>query len=239
MTNMKTLVKKIVNAVGFDLRRHEDAFSEQKRILGEIGRPIIFDVGAHFGAITRVYRSLFPLSTIYAFEPFPDSYERLQEDLKGMVEVYPFKIGLSDKKGLADFRVNRSSATNSLFETDERASETWGAGRLETKATTQLDFTTLDDFLDAQKIECVDILKLDVQGAEFKVLEGAREALTNGRIKLVYSEIITLPTYKGQKSFHEILSLFESHGLWLHNFYNLSTVNGRLRQVDAIFTKRG
>ena len=78
-------------------------------------------------------------------------------------------------------------------------------------------------------------MKLDVQGAEHLVLEGATDALRENRISVIFTEIITMPTYVGQISLHEMLRKFDDHNFQLYNIYNLSTVDGRLRQVDAIF----
>jgi hypothetical protein len=55
---------------------------------------------------------------------------------------------------------------------------------------------------------------------------------------MIYTEIITLPTYEGQRYLDEILGQMRSHGFDLFNFYNYSCTNtGQLRQVDAIFIK--
>lgn len=90
-----------------------------------------------------------------------------------------------------------------------------------------------------QDIPAIDILKLDVQGAEPLVIEGAAKACRRGAIRLVYSEIITQPTYQGQKRFDEALAVFYNNGFDLYNIYNFSlTLDGRLREVDVIFTKR-
>jgi Methyltransferase FkbM domain len=80
---------------------------------------------------------------------------------------------------------------------------------------------------------------MDVQGAEIQILDGAKKMLASHRIGLIYAEIITMPTYKGQSSFWEILRRFEDCGKCLYNMYNFSLVEGRLRQIDAIFVASG
>lgn len=56
----------------------EDPFTAMQHLLIGIKQPIIFDVGAHHGHISRHFRSLFPTSTVYSFEPFQDSFEQLK-----------------------------------------------------------------------------------------------------------------------------------------------------------------
>ena len=69
-------------------------------------------------------------------------------------------------------------------------------------------------------------------------MAGAAETCRRELIRLVYSEIIIQPTYKGQKRFDQFLGSFYDSGFDLYHFYNLSFSNeGRLRQVDAIFTR--
>jgi FkbM family methyltransferase len=209
-----------------------------QRLLTGIEEPIIFDVGAHHGHVSAMFRKLFPTSTVYAFEPFEESFKRLKENTASDGKIRPFNFGLSDREGTQLFHSNPSSATNSLFSTDESGSQTWGEGLLETKDVVQAEFKTIDSFVAAMEIPRIDLLKLDVQGAEYLVMEGAVATCEKGIVQLLYSEIITQPTYDGQKRFDEALACFYNSGFDLFNIYNLSpTREGRLRQVDAIFTK--
>ena len=217
----------------------EDPFTAMQHLLIGIKQPIIFDVGAHHGHISRHFRTLFPNSTVYSFEPFQDSFEQLKESTASDPGIKVFNFGLGDRNGTQSFNSNSSSATNSLLATDELGSLTWGSGLLETKTIVQAEFRTLDSVLEAMRIPRIDILKLDVQGAEPLVMEGALSACRTGAIGLVYSEIIIQPTYKGQKRFDESLAAFYRNGFDLYNIYNMCyTAEGRLCQVDATFTKQ-
>ncbi|MGD0510700.1 MAG: FkbM family methyltransferase [Candidatus Micrarchaeaceae archaeon] len=201
--------------------------------------PVIFDVGAHHGHVSLLFRRLFPQSVVYAFEPFPASFEILKRNTSVDPKIKAFNFGFSDTEGAKPFSINASSATNSLLETDARGKEAWGKDLLETEQRVSLPFTTVDLFLAKMNIKAIDILKLDVQGAEFQILRGARASIAASLCRLVYSEIIIQPTYRGQKDLHEVLQIFNELGFELHNFYDLScTNNGKLRQLDAIFTSK-
>jgi len=218
----------------------EDHFLAMKRLLNGTQEPVIFDVGAHHGYMTWMFRKLFPKSIIYAFEPFKESFEHLKENTKSDDRIRVFNFGLSDFPGLRTFHCNLSSATNSLLSTDKEGSKTWGDGLLETTEIIETHFETVDSVVAAEHISSIDILKLDVQGAEPLVMAGALETCSSGVIRLIYSEIIIQPTYTRQKRFDEALASFYDNGFDLYNVYNLNhTDEGRLRQVDAIFTKRG
>jgi hypothetical protein len=60
--------------------------------------------------------------------------------------------------------------------------------------------------------------------------------LRSGRVRVVYTEIMTLPSYAGQQELPEFLRMMQDYGFELFNFFNLNTTDrGQLRQVDAIF----
>ena len=201
--------------------------------------PIIFDVGAHHGLVSKKFRELFPKATIYAFEPFIKSFEQLKVNICSDKGIHVFNFGLSEKVGSRLFHCNSSSATNSILATDVEGAITWEGGILETQDVVSAKFETVDSVVAAMQIPRIDILKLDVQGAEPLVITGAEKTIHSGKIALIYSEIITQPTYSNQKRFDRALEVFYDSGYDLYNIYNLNnTRDGRLRQVDAIFTKQ-
>lgn len=214
---------------------HLDAFWQQRELLSEVPLPMILDVGAYQGGISRTYAGLFPTATIHALEPFRDSFELLRSNVGHLGQVKAHHLGLADVAGEMTLNVNAFDATNSLLETDDRARQAWGDGLLETRSRVACRFSTLDAFLEEQKIDRVDLLKLDVQGAEGKVLQGGIHAFEAARVGVIYMEIITMPTYRGQWGLVEHLKFLGDHGFHLHGLYNQLHVGGRLRQMDAIF----
>lgn len=79
---------------------------------------------------------------------------------------------------------------------------------------------------------------MDVQGAEYKVLDGARQMLTQQRVSLIYMEIIICPTYREQRKFHDYLANLDSLGYELLDLFSPVRAQGKLIQVDAIFLSR-
>ena len=110
---------------------------------------------------------------------------------------------------------------------------------LDKKKVINVELTTIDSFVEKHNIKKIDILKIDTQGSEYLVLKGAKESLKRGIVKLIYTEIIMLPTYENQLDFDEFIKLMKSFGFRLFNLYNLSlTKEGELRQVDALFLQQ-
>src|SRR5262249_7432852 len=159
--------------------------------------PVIFDVGAHVGETAAHYRSLFPGALIHSFEPFPGSFAKLSAAFGADPRVVPHNAAVSDKTGTATFRVNRASVTNSLLPSDRRGDDYWGKNLLDTDAEISVPTVTLDDFCRERRIEHVDVLKVDVQGAEYAVLAGAQELLARRAVDLIYLEMIIAPSYVG------------------------------------------
>jgi FkbM family methyltransferase len=229
MKLLRSLRRAFLRNPGRDL----EAFDAQRRLVAT-PMPTILDVGAHRGQTARRYRSLFPRATIHCFEPFPPSYSALVEALDGDASVHTHRLALGDSPGAGILNVNRSSATNSLLRSDERANAYWGQDLLDTDATVEVPVTTLDRFCAEGSFAHIDILKLDVQGAEYSVLKGAHSLLAAHAIDVVYMEMITAPTYVGQHELHEYLALFRTHGYSIFDFYNPVRKNGRLLQTDNI-----
>lgn len=239
---MKRVVKKLFKMFGYtisgstDQAVYTDPIVEQKKLFGTGGKIVVFDVGAHVGQTTLLYNHFFKNSTIYAFEPFLESFNILKQNAGKYPNIKIFNTALGNKIGMVDFHVNNSTYTNSILSTHQQAATTWGENILDTKETIKVKSTTLDDFIEKMNIEQIDILKIDTQGTEYYVIEGALKSIEKEKIRLVYLEILTMPTYKDQKYFDEVLSLLRLNGFHLYNLYNFSnTALGELRQIDAIF----
>jgi FkbM family methyltransferase len=240
---IKNLLKAMLSVIGYRISRirsappTRDAFSDLRFLCAAVRAPIIFDVGAHHGKIAQLFRRVMPESVVYAFEPFCDSYRILNEitATDSNVRVHPY--GLTDKTGQMELNVNVDSGTNSLLAADATGEEVWGTGHLETLGKSLADFTTLDEFLIQNKdITHIDILKMDVQGGEPLVMAGAVQAVRDGRISIIYAEVICAPTYEGQASLASTLLQYEQSGFRLYGIYDLSHApDGTLRQFDAIY----
>jgi FkbM family methyltransferase len=210
-----------------------DGFAAQ-RLLVSNQRPTILDVGAHRGETALRYRALFPQAVIHCFEPFAESFAALQTAVARDQGVHTHRVALGAESGRARLNVNRGKATNSLLASDDRSARYWGEHLLDTEKAVEVPVQTLSAFCASHAITRIDILKLDVQGAEYQVLTGADELLRAQAIDVVYFELITAPTYVGQRELHDYLALFRSRGYELFDFYNPVRKNGRLLQTDNV-----
>ena len=90
--------------------------------------------------------------------------------------------------------------------------------------------------MNEEDITKVDFMKIDVQGAEYLVLDGAKEALLKKKIKVIQLEVIFGDTYVGQKSIGFYINLLESYGYKFKNFSDNIVIKGNLLQSDLFFS---
>jgi FkbM family methyltransferase len=236
---MKNIIKTAANKFGLKKKRTiGDAFDLQKKIVGDAKKSItIFDGGAFKGYVSLKYNKIFPNSTIHSFEPFPESFLTLKQNTLRHKNIKPHNKGLGEYVGTSKFYSNNFAPTNSLLATHVEGDSNWGDKKiLDTKEVLDVELTTIDQIVEEENIKRIDILKLDVQGAEYQVMAGAKKTIEKGMIGLIYTEIITIPTYEGQQELDEALKMFRDYGFELFNIYNSGhTEDGRLQYIDAVF----
>ena len=235
---VKELVRRVVHGLGFEFTRRQPdpptPYEVQKMMMGTTADLVIFDVGAHHGSRSKIYRRLFSDAVIYGFEPTPAAVDQLRLAFAGDDLYHPYALALSDRQGEIEFHLNAHGSTNSLLGTDAEAPVDWRS-LVKTEGTVTVATQTIDTFCAENDISKIDMMKIDVQGAESRVLRGAREMLARGAIKSVYLEIIVAPTYVGQSRPDEIFTLLCGAGLSLVDFYDIWKCGPVLLQFDALF----
>jgi FkbM family methyltransferase len=239
MLKLKGAVKNTLRLFGYSISRVSGAgslspFEVQRQLIrGESA--MIFDIGANIGIVTQQYRSLFPFAIIHSFEPFADSYLSMERRFSRDGNIIPHQIAVCENRKKHTLHSNRSAATNSLLRRDAQSDALWGKGLLDTNILVEVESTTIDCFCAENHIRSIDILKMDIQGAEVRALQGAEEMLSRQAISLIYLEIIIGETYIDQPKFLEYIQRLDSHGYELFDLYNPVRRNMRLIQTDAMF----
>ncbi len=158
----------------------------RRRVAARTGRAVLFDVGANTGVYTRALLESFDGSAeIFAFEPSASAFRVLESNLGAVETVHLRRLALSDEEGEAILRSpSQVSKLGSLHDTGGRLERLGMSLAIEEP----VELTTLDRFLAAEGVERVDLLKLDVEGHELRILEGARDALAASRIDAIQFE---------------------------------------------------
>lgn len=236
---LKLFIQSIANRAGYQIRRLDrgvdlhDAATEQKRLLASPVRTI-FEVGAADGRDAAEYAAGYPEADVYAFEPVPESFERLMEHAAAQPRLHGFQCAMSNSRGKATFNLGNWLDASSLLKPRATGS-TFDAYQASSRAI-EVETDTIDDFCLRHEIGRIDLLKMDTQGAELLVLEGAERMLAGGAIGIIYTEIQFAELYEGAAQAHQVTDLLSRHGYRLHNFYDLHhNQRGELCWGDAIF----
>lgn len=207
--------------------------------------PVIFDVGAHTGESIVYLRGLFPSARIHSFEPDPASFEALRAHADARTHCH--NLALSDVNGSAAFFRNGISHTNSLYRINMDSEDSIYLTKVRAREQSleperfnqQIDVATcrLDDFCAQHALERIDLLKIDVQGAEARVLAGAGAQL--GKVANVILEVSFYDYYEHQSSFLEVEQFLAPHGLRLYSISEISNnpMNGRTDWAEVLYRK--
>jgi FkbM family methyltransferase len=244
---MKQLINKYLKKFGVELHGtgylqslakgefKKDAYGHQFDYIGKKHDVVIFDIGANRGDTVQKYLDYYPSATVYAFEPFPETFETLQTRFSKNKSVHCYPFAISNIKSEQVLFVNKSADTNSLFKPQKAGLSS--DKEVENKGTIRVPTITIDLFCSENNIRHIDILKMDIQGGELNALKGAENLLTNKLIDLIYSEVFFIEQYESQAFFHDISGFLFQHNYCLQDLYDPFYGKGHLVWADAIFTQ--
>ena len=211
-------------------------FDHQSAIFAGKQVHTIFDIGARYGQISIAYRKWFSNAKVFAFEPLEDSFTRLKKNTSHDPNIIVSNYAVSDHNGEELLFITKFNPTSSIL--DPVKTNTFLDALITTVDTASVKCTTIDDFAEKEGISEIDILKMDIQGAELKAIEGASGLLKKESIKMIYTEVLFMDMYKNQPFFHDISAALAGYGFQLYNIYNPWYVKNRLAWADALFLNR-
>ena len=231
---LKTLIKRkitqIIKKTGYELVgiksivKHNNFDAIIKFLIKELYKiksPIIFDVGANVGQSIERFSSVFKSEEfkIYSFEPTPKLFQILKNKYDLKKNIYLFQLALDDKIIKSKFFSYEYHKINSLIPTDEnskfhKSRQIVLKNRDFSNFTTEIEVqtSTIDNIADEQNIDKIDVLKIDTEGNEDRVLEGAKKLLNSNKINLIELELILGFGYQRQMSFFDIEKFLIPYG---------------------------
>ncbi|MCX6798069.1 MAG: FkbM family methyltransferase [Candidatus Falkowbacteria bacterium] len=160
---------------------------------------IIIDIGAHLGSFSLYLKNKLPRATFYCFEPAKDNFALLLENIKlnNLNQVFSYQLAVTGTDGPAWLQVGALE------------SNAYSLGQAQTGE--PVDGLSLDSFLNQNKINQVDLIKMDCEGAEYEILDNF------SRLKDV--KAIILEYHRQDDKFNDeyIFKLLSAQGFSLRN----------------------
>jgi FkbM family methyltransferase len=228
-------VRTALHRMGLDLVR--DPFRYRfMHLLGQRSVTEVLDVGANAGQFGDDLRACGYTGRIVSVEPLRDPYDRLVEHVRSDPRWQTERAAVSRTSGTLTMNVSANSVSSSALPILDR--HTVAAPSSEYVAREDVPATTVDDLVARHRIDpAAALLKVDVQGYEMPVFEGA--AATLSQFAMVRTELSLVSLYEGQALLPEVVEHLRGHGLALWSVEPGFTEpqTRRMLQVDGVFVR--
>ena len=144
-----------------------------KEIHNDIFNGVAIDVGANIGNHSVFFSKFF--KKVYSFEPNPKTFKLLEINSKLSNNIYVKKMGLSNKEVISNLLENKSNIGGSKL-TNEKSEKT-----------IDIKLTTLDQEINSIE-EKINLLKIDVEGHEFEVIQGSKDTIKTFRPIIIFEQ---------------------------------------------------
>jgi len=195
----------------------------------------VIDVGANVGQFAIAALRLLQPQRLDAFEPLSDAVVALQRHLGAEPGVIIHPVALGASPGELSFHVNAHSHSSSLLPLAEPHRTAFPTARAVSEVGVRV--RTLDEELSGADLPTPILLKVDVQGYERWVLDGAPATL--GRTQWVILELSFRPMYEGEPPFLDMVEYMSARGFRFVRPVGLlaAPATGEILQCDALFVR--
>jgi FkbM family methyltransferase len=191
----------------------------------------VLDIGAHQGFFSALLANFVGKEgKVFSIEAMPETFDILKRNAKvagkNGYKIFPYQYAVSDSEGVLDFYAQERSPVNSLF-------DRWPSDpNLNIpREKIQIQSITIDDFilLNAGFLNKVDFVKIDVEGAEWSVLQGSKNLLTQMPPRLIAIETSSLGLSFYKKTPNDLINFMKEFD---YEPRNLSLNNVNIKDFD-------
>ena len=238
MSSIKQSIRQALHAMGIEAHRFNPNTSPLARLMAALrtfGIDLVIDIGANDGRFAKELRAGGYSGRIVSFEPQTDAHRRLLLESKTDSAWHVHSgCALGDRFGDIELNISGNSVSSSILPMlaahSAASPESSYLGR-ETAPLTTLD-SVAPPYLEGAHAP---FLKIDTQGYEWYVLDGALATLP--KVRGILMELSLIPLYEGQRLWRESIERLEAEGflLWRLQPAFDDPVNGRTLQWDGLF----
>jgi len=238
LSSIKQSIRKALHSIGIEAHRFDPSVSPLARLLLALDTfdiDLVLDIGANEGQFANDLRAGGYSGRIVSFEPLMSAHRRLLQQSKNdsAWDIHP-RCAVGDRLGEIELNISSNSVSSSILPMlaahSEAAPESAYQGR-ETVPLVSLD-SVAPLYLEGAHAP---LLKIDTQGYEWHVLDGARATLP--KVRGILMELSLIPLYEGQRLWRDSIERLEAEGfvLWRLQPAFEDPVNGRTLQWDGLF----
>ena len=249
MIKIKNLIKKSLNFFGYEVKRknheiNELSFDEilKKKITKK--RPVIIDVGANNGQSIDRFSKIFDEPIIHSFEPIKDEFNTLKIKYGSQKDIHLNNFALGERKEKKIFNITKKSENSSFNNLNQGTnwikirSKQYGVNEKDyVDRRLEIEIDKLDNYCTQNRIKNIDILKIDTQGYEDKVLSGSLDLIKEKKVSIIITEIIFDDVYDNYFSFSDIEKFLLPYNFRMVgiNLINNNLFSGLLFVADVMY----
>ena len=228
-------IQRLARRLGYEVRQYtrlRSLAAAREQLLE--GIDVVLDVGANAGQYGEGLRELGFRGRLVSLEPVAEAFAELERRAAGDGAWDTVRVAASDFDGELTLNITDDSRSSSVLARNERFSDKAGWAPKESRAVAarRLDGLVQELLRPDERA----YLKLDVQGYERTVIDGAGAALT--RFEAIELELSVTPLYEGQPSLAEMLPLLAERGFRPVSLEPiLLDDDGLLMELDGLFAR--
>jgi FkbM family methyltransferase len=229
-------VRRVLNRAGVDVvpyRATRHPIARRKQLFSNRGIDCVLDVGANVGQYGQFLRRIGYTGEIRSFEPLESAFEHLREAAKSDPRWTAVRSAVGDVSGRLTMNVSANTECSSFLPMLGAHLAAYPDAVYVSKE--EVDVRTVDGIVAEIAAPASIFLKVDAQGYERKILEGAARSLD--RITGVQLELSLVALYEGEALMPEMINWLKERGLILMGIEPGSSdpQTGQLLQVDGLF----
>jgi len=232
--------RRLLNRAGLDVTSYRSTrhpIARRLRLFANHGINHVLDIGANAGQYGKFLRTIGYAGQIDSYEPLASAFESLKATAAADSKWAVHRSAVGDKAGRLTLNVSRNSECSSVLPMLDRQIEAYPDAVY--VGTEEVDVQTIDGIVEKLPSSASLFLKVDTQGYERNVLEGARGCLA--RIRGVQLELSLVPLYQGESLMPEMVNFLKELGFVLMALEPGSSdeKTGQLLQFDGLFFRPG